>query len=233
MNVKKTSGPSGVHWPGVSSLAVIRLNGKSPPAEMSRALAHVSFSVGAVVIGDIRATGRGHAGGQQPSPSTHTFCRLPWLTHAAVHVPPFTSAGSTQPICGHDVGQLPARAVSQVSPPSTTPLPHTAAQSPSLLRLQAPRPPPGQQPSPAVHAVIAACVQATLQLAFAPVRASVVHELPSLHVMAGTDYRRRHVAGLAALDDAVAAHGGAVAVVVAVAGAEPPPGSSRRRRCRR
>jgi len=76
-----------------------------------------------------------------------------------------------------------AGATSQVSPPSTAPFPHTAAQSLSLLRLQAPRPPPGQQPSPPVHAVIAVCVQATLQLAFAPVRVSVVHESPSLHVM--------------------------------------------------
>src|SRR6185503_18079399 len=98
-------------------------------------------------------------------------------------VPRFTSAGNTQAICAHDVGQLLAIAVSQVSPLSTTPLTHTAAQSLSLLRLQAPRPPPGQQPSPPVHAVIAVCVQATLQLAFAPVRASVVHASPSLHVM--------------------------------------------------
>jgi hypothetical protein len=68
---------------------------------------------------------------------------------------------------------------SQVSPLSTTPLPHTAAQSVSLLRLQA----LGQQPSPLVQAVTAACVQATLHVAFAPVRVSVVHASPSLQLM--------------------------------------------------
>jgi len=77
-----------------------------------------------------------------------------------------------------------AGATSQVSPLSTAPLPHTAAQSLSLFRLQAPEPPPGQQPSPPVHAVMGVFVQATLQLAFDPVRASAVQALPSLHVMA-------------------------------------------------
>jgi hypothetical protein len=77
-----------------------------------------------------------------------------------------------------------AGATSQVSPLSTAPLPHTAAQSLSLFRLQAPEPPPGQHPSPPVQAVIGVFVQATLQLAFDPVRASAVQALPSLHVMA-------------------------------------------------
>jgi hypothetical protein len=76
-----------------------------------------------------------------------------------------------------------AGATSQVSPLSTAPLPHTAAQSLSLFRLQVPDPPPGQQPSPAMHAVIGVFVQATLQLAFDPVRTSAVQALPSLHVI--------------------------------------------------
>jgi len=160
-------------------LAVIKLKGKSPPAEMSRALAQVSFGVAQSV-----SLMSEQFAGQQPSPSAHAVCLPPWSTHAAVQVPRFTSAGNTQAICAHDVGQLLAIAVSQVSPLSTTPLPHTAAQSLSLLRLQAPDPPPGQQPSPPVHAVIAVCVHPTLQLASAPVRVSVVHELLSLQLMA-------------------------------------------------
>ena len=54
---------------------------------------------------------------------------------------------------------------SQVSPLSTTPLPHFGAQSESLLALH----PAGQQPSPATQVVMAVWVHATLQLALLPV----------------------------------------------------------------
>jgi hypothetical protein len=53
------------------------------------------------------------------------------------------------PWFGHTVGQLP----SQTSPDSMTPLPHTGEQLLSLVELQVPRPPPGQQLSLLAHAV--------------------------------------------------------------------------------
>ena len=68
---------------------------------------------------------------------------------------------------------------SQVSPASTTPLPHDGLQSASVTLVQ----PFGQQPSPAVHIVIDEVEHAALQFALLPVRRSVVHVLPSLHVV--------------------------------------------------
>jgi hypothetical protein len=70
-----------------------------------------------------------------------------------------------------DVTQLP----SQVSPASTIPLPQVEEQSASLALSQ----PGGQQPSPVRHAVIVWWLQAALQDAAAPVKESMVHELPS------------------------------------------------------
>src|SRR6266567_8131289 len=63
---------------------------------------------------------------------------------------------------------------SHSSPGSTTPLPHSAVQSSSVLAL-APR---GQQPSPSCAAVMGACVQWASQLP-PPTRVSVVHVSPS------------------------------------------------------
>jgi hypothetical protein len=69
------------------------------------------------------------------------------LTHWTWHAVP-TSARSVHPMFGHIVGQAPAPPspipVSQSSPGSTTPLPHTAMQSASWFALQ---PVIGQQPS--------------------------------------------------------------------------------------
>ena len=66
-------------------------------------------------------------------------------------------------------------AVSQSSPDSTTPLPHTGWQSGSLLALPA----GGQQPSAGPTAVIGVCEQVALQVP-AESSVSVVHELLSL-----------------------------------------------------
>ncbi len=71
------------------------------------------------------------------------------------------------------VGQAP----SQVSLPSTRPLPQEAEQSLSVATLQ----PAGQQPSPWTQAVTGSYVQRALQLAAAPVIASRVQARPSLH----------------------------------------------------
>jgi hypothetical protein len=54
---------------------------------------------------------------------------------------------------------------SQVSPFSTTPLPHFGEQSESVLALH----PAGQQPSPETQVVTGVWLQATLQLALLPV----------------------------------------------------------------
>ena len=62
-----------------------------------------------------------------------------------------------------EVGQEDAG--SQVSPPSTTPLPQVGEQSESVFALH----PAGQQPSPEIQVVILAWLQATLQLAPLPV----------------------------------------------------------------
>jgi hypothetical protein len=68
-------------------------------------------------------------------------------------------------------GQLP----SQVSPDSTTPLPHLTVQSLSLVELQ----PGAQQPSPPAHWVIALCPHASVQAPAEPLVVSAVQALPS------------------------------------------------------
>jgi hypothetical protein len=90
--------------------------------------------------------------GQQPSPPVQA---TGVTVHARVHsVPVNTSFVHAFPSL-HVVGQAPgipaAIDVSQVSPVSTRPFPHTAGQLPSLRLLH----PIGQQPSPEMHAVIA------------------------------------------------------------------------------
>jgi hypothetical protein len=87
-----------------------------------------------------------HPLGQQASPFWQ-LVRAVWV-HVAVQaaeVPVRTSfvQGS---LSSHDAGQFPSHA----SPISRTPLPQTGAQSESLTRVH----PPGQQPSPPVHATI-------------------------------------------------------------------------------
>jgi hypothetical protein len=72
---------------------------------------------------------------------------------------------------------------SQVSFPSRTPLPHTGAQSLSFVALHAPRPPPGQHPSPLTQAVTGLCAQVMLHVAAAPFCVSVVQLSLSLHPM--------------------------------------------------
>ena len=57
---------------------------------------------------------------------------------------------------------------SQVSPDSTTPLPQVGGQSESALVVLVLRP-VGQQPSPALQAVMAVWVQGAVQLALLPV----------------------------------------------------------------
>src|SRR5262245_50360673 len=59
-----------------------------------------------------------------------------------------------------------------------TPLPQLAEQSESLFALH----PPGQQPSPEAHAVMAVWLQAMLHVAALPVLVSVVHAFPSLQL---------------------------------------------------
>jgi hypothetical protein len=63
----------------------------------------------------------------------------PALTHCRWHIVPL-SVRSVHPTFGHDDGQFPSHS----SPDSTTPLPHTGAQSRSVNELQ---PEAGQQPS--------------------------------------------------------------------------------------
>src|SRR5690242_14670206 len=81
VNLKNTSGPLALHNPGSSSAAVAKLKGKSPPAEMSVALAQRSLGVlQSVSLKSVQPDG------QQPSPSMHCVC-CPDATHCAVHVP--------------------------------------------------------------------------------------------------------------------------------------------------
>jgi hypothetical protein len=106
-------------------------------------------------------------GAQQPSPPVHVViggcvhCRL----HCAA-VPIKTSAVQLFPSSAQVVGQFP----SQISPDSTTLFPQIGVQLSSLLALQ----PGAQQPSDAVHVVIAGWLHTTSQLAGEPVRTSLV-----------------------------------------------------------
>src|SRR5262245_40382777 len=109
---------------------------------------------------------------QQPSPPRH--CVIAWCEHAALHdaaLPVSVSMVQALPSV-QSAGQLP----SQVSPASTTLLPHEAEQSESLMALQ----PAAQQPSPPRHCVIAWCEHAALQEAALPVSVSMVQALPSV-----------------------------------------------------
>jgi hypothetical protein len=119
-----------------------------------------------------------HPTGQQPSPEVQTLMD-PWLQD--------TLQFWALPVIWSRVQALPSSqlegqeaAGSQVSPPSTTPLPQLAEQSESLAELH----PTGQQPSPGVQAVIAVEEHVTLQVTGPPVIWSEVHALPSLQLVA-------------------------------------------------
>src|SRR5262249_29765744 len=119
-------------------------------------------------------------GGQQPSP--FVGATIGGNVHAALHVPPLTSVSvvHTMPSL-HEVGQLPAplaMAVSHGSPLSTPPSPQPVGQSESVAWFA----PVGQQPSPAVVAVIVACAHACAQSV--PDTESVVHATPSSQLAA-------------------------------------------------
>jgi hypothetical protein len=83
---------------------------------------------------------------------------VPTSTHRLWHPEP-CSARWVHPWLGHVAGQLPSHS----SPDSITPLPHTGEQSLSLVELQVPVPPPGQQLSLFEHAV---CMPAFWQAAW-------------------------------------------------------------------
>jgi len=120
---------------------------------------------------------------QQPSPLTQAVIGV--LPHFAVHVlasPLSVSVVQTSPSL-HEVGHLSAGLVlplSQVSPASTTPLPHDVVQSWSVFALQIVV---SQHESLTVrlHTVIFVFVHSAVQVAALPVSTSVVHELLSLH----------------------------------------------------
>jgi hypothetical protein len=113
--------------------------------------------------------------GQQVSPLVQTVSgALVHLTLQALAVPVRTSDVQALPSL-QVVGQLP----SQVSPGSTTPLPHGGGwQSMSPGRAQ----PLGQHESPLAQVVTALCVHWNVQAAALPVDASVVQALLSLQV---------------------------------------------------
>jgi hypothetical protein len=101
--------------------------------------------------------------GQQPSPETQVVMAV-WVqaTLQVALLPVIWSVVqamlSLQEVGQEDFG-------SQVSPFSTTPLPHFGEQSESVLALH----PAGQQPSPETQVVTGVWLQATLQLALLPV----------------------------------------------------------------
>jgi hypothetical protein len=104
-----------------------------------------------------------HPAGQQPSPETQVVMAV-WVqaTLQVALLPVIWSVVqamlSLQEVGQEDFG-------SQVSPFSTTPLPHFGEQSESVLALH----PAGQQPSPETQVVTGVWLQATLQLALLPV----------------------------------------------------------------
>ena len=106
-----------------------------------------------------------HPVGQQPSPALQAVMAV-WV-QAAVQLALLPVSPSTvqalPSLQEARVGQEEGR--SQVSPDSTTPLPHLGVQSESLFALH----PAGQQPSPETQVLMAVWLQATLQLALLPV----------------------------------------------------------------
>jgi hypothetical protein len=121
-----------------------------------------------------------HPAGQQLSPATQAVMAVWVQTRVQVALLPLAVTSVVQALPSLQlVGQG-----SQVSPFSTTPLPHFGVQSESLLALH----PVGQQPSPPIQAVMAVWVQATLQVALPPVIWSVVQALLSLQEVGQEDF---------------------------------------------
>jgi hypothetical protein len=104
-----------------------------------------------------------HPVGQQPSPPIQAVMAVWVQATLQVALPPVIWSVVQALLSLQEVGQEDFG--SQVSPFSTTPLPHFGVQSESLLALH----PVGQQPSPPIQAVMAVWLQATLQLALLPV----------------------------------------------------------------
>jgi hypothetical protein len=115
-------------------------------------------------------------GGQHPSPLLATT--MATLMHAALQsaLEP-TSIPFMHPLfpSGHDVGQSP----SQISPGSTTRLPHCGRQSLSFFAFA----PAGQQPSPPFGDVMGAFVQTALHCAALPVSFPLMHASSWSHVL--------------------------------------------------
>ncbi len=116
--------------------------------------------------------------GQQPSPPLHAVIGV-WLqlTSQLAALPLMASAVQAS-ASSQLVGQLADG--SQVSPrlASTWPLPQPG-QSESVVGPH----PPGQQPSPPLHSVIAVCAQLTLQVSAPPSVMSMVQASPSSQAM--------------------------------------------------
>jgi len=113
-------------------------------------------------------------GAQQPSPLEQAV--IAECVHTRVQAP----AEPVEPSVVHELpslqlaGQLP----SQVSPDSTTPLPHRTVQLLSFVLLQ----PGAQQPSPFLHCVMSLCPHWTLHDAGVPLVVSIVQALLSLQL---------------------------------------------------
>lgn len=114
--------------------------------------------------------------GQHPSPPVHVVIAEKEQARVQLALLPIRVSRVQARPSLHEVGQLPGG--SQVSPGSTTLLPHTASQSRSLTALQA----EGQQPSLWLQTLMAVCVQVRVQRIDTPVMASLVHASPSLQL---------------------------------------------------
>lgn len=110
-------------------------------------------------------------GAQHPSPSTQAVIGV--NEHSALQL----SAEPTRVSVVHakPSSQLVGQSPSQVSDPSTTPLPHVGEQSSSLSASQ----PAGQQPSPSMQLVISVKVHAAVHSSADPVSSSIVQATPS------------------------------------------------------
>jgi hypothetical protein len=122
-----------------------------------------------------------HPDGQHISPFVHVV--IAGYEHAALHIAalPISTLLVHAIMSLHIVGQLDGG--SHFSGAVTTPSPHVALQSLSLPIVH----PGAQQPSPPAHAVIGDVAHAALQFAALPVTKSVVHAMPSLHVVGHDD----------------------------------------------
>jgi hypothetical protein len=102
-----------------------------------------------------------------------------------LQVPAFASVRSVQPTCGHDIGHV--ERGSQVSPVSTTPLPHMTGQSTSRFAGDVLHP-GGQQPSLVVP-LQGSCVveHRALQVAAEPVSVITSQHCVGMHAVGQVD----------------------------------------------